>query len=369
MLFDQQCLQLYCFLNCLTPARCFVFLFELLDKFSTRCFQHACKADRCHRSRKCIYCCEFKSLFSLLHSLCSSHSLKGKSQVPSLTQRCCSCAVPALITWVRKDTRSRQQTFIGPPSTTHFHSGLMDSDGFLKWHRAQQPGGLIADRLIEWGWGCAILSTLNDSTKLSLNAELCSRTHLKRPQFGPPWSQWMPRIMTMNGDHRSVATAPLDLRTTSRDRGTPNCKSRVRDAPQGAETGASRKRPADKASSRLPFRKRPISLDPESPTQSPTQTPAAPSSEDRISPAVDFTVRQSVAGQVAEEAEDILPASATPRRNIKSGRSPEGYRTCCFYPLEHGRPRVLILNKTSFLFPLSKLIVEKNKQPHKMKKK
>lgn len=153
----------------------------------------------------------------------------------------------------------------------------------------------------------------------------------------------------MNGDHRSVATAPLDLRTTSRDRGTPNSKSRVRDAPQGSEIGASRKRPTDKASFKLPFRKRPISIEPETPTQ----TPAAPSSEDRISPAADFTGRQSVAGQVAEEAEDILPASATPRRNIEAGRSPEGYHTCCFYAFEHGRPRVLILNKTFLLFPLS----------------
>lgn len=93
--FDLLCLQFYCFLNCSTPAPCFVFLFEILDKFCTRCFQHACKTDRCHWSRKCIHCCEFKSLFSLLHSLCFSQSLKGKAQSDiahsALLQLRCTC--------------------------------------------------------------------------------------------------------------------------------------------------------------------------------------------------------------------------------------------------------------------------------------
>ena len=42
------------------------FLFELLEKFSVRCFELSCKTDRCQRSRKCRNYCEFKEVFCLL---------------------------------------------------------------------------------------------------------------------------------------------------------------------------------------------------------------------------------------------------------------------------------------------------------------
>ncbi|XP_077453890.1 B-cell lymphoma 3 protein homolog [Stigmatopora argus] len=79
----------------------------------------------------------------------------------------------------------------------------------------------------------------------------------------------MPIVMTMDGDERSRGVAPLDLSTT------PRGKSRSTTAPQcGGCPGEavrspvstlapSRKRPADGAFLRLPFRKRPIPVEPE----------------------------------------------------------------------------------------------------------
>ncbi|XP_044064689.1 B-cell lymphoma 3 protein homolog [Siniperca chuatsi] len=156
----------------------------------------------------------------------------------------------------------------------------------------------------------------------------------------------MPRIMTMNGDHPSVATAPLDLRTTNRERGsagsrTPDCKGRARDArvtggspappactgtdvrcpavrgAPGSETGASLKRPADKSSSCLPFRKRPILFE----TQ--RQSPTPPESGDRVLPAVntDITLRLE---RAANESR-VSAALVTPRRVEEAGQSPDGY--------------------------------------------
>ncbi|KAM3873286.1 B-cell lymphoma 3 protein homolog [Diretmus argenteus] len=142
----------------------------------------------------------------------------------------------------------------------------------------------------------------------------------------------MPRIMTMNGDHQSAAAAPLDLRTTTRERGstgsrTPDCKghpgdTRVPGGSPGAmwrtetdnmgitsppllqtrghspaqsalpdtkpgpvvrsalEPGTAH-RTLDRASSRLPFRKRPFPTEPEVQRQSSAPLDA----EDRLSPA------------------------------------------------------------------------------------
>ncbi|XP_075907125.1 B-cell lymphoma 3 protein [Nelusetta ayraudi] len=136
----------------------------------------------------------------------------------------------------------------------------------------------------------------------------------------------MPRIMTMNGDHQSVAAAPLDLRTTHRERGTPGCTERVRDARTGADSlekngasspgshgGASRKRLLD--SSSLPLRKRPFPVEPESRSQSPVPAP----STERFPPAEDAggTGHQGAFGPPAD-AGWILPASAAPRRPEKA---------------------------------------------------
>lgn len=166
----------------------------------------------------------------------------------------------------------------------------------------------------------------------------------------------------MNGDHQSVATAPLDLRTTNRERGTPDCKGRVRDARvtgglpaplactgtdrlekhcpavrgtlPGSENDASRKRPAEKSSLRLPFRKRPIPVEQETQRQS----PAPPTSGDRFPPAVeaDFTCRGSFAGQ-ATDVSRVGPASVTSRRNEEAGQSPGGYPIRFLYPFDYGK--------------------------------
>lgn len=116
----------------------------------------------------------------------------------------------------------------------------------------------------------------------------------------------------MNGDHQSVATAPLDLRTSNRERGSagsrtpgptrdtcatsgspapPACTETdslekhspmVRTVP-GSDAGAARKRPADKCLHKsLPFRKRKITVEPEPQTRSPppSQNPDRLSSGD-----------------------------------------------------------------------------------------
>ncbi|XP_028280656.1 B-cell lymphoma 3 protein homolog [Parambassis ranga] len=169
----------------------------------------------------------------------------------------------------------------------------------------------------------------------------------------------MPRIMTMNGDHQSVATAPLDLRTTNRERGsagarTPDCKSRsgdacvtgvspappactgtdsleiygpvVRSSP-GSDSSAARKRPTE--SSRLPFRKRRILVQPETQRQS----PAPPESGDRVSPAevTDVTLRESV---TADESRFAV-APVTPRRVEQTGQSADGYPICFWHPCNY----------------------------------
>lgn len=169
----------------------------------------------------------------------------------------------------------------------------------------------------------------------------------------------------MNGDHQRVATAPLDLRTTNREQGTPDCNGRVRDARvtgglpappactgtdsserhctavrgalPGSESVASRKRSADKSSLRLPLRKRPIPVEPETERQSLEpeieRAPIRPPSRDRFSPA-DF--RERFAGHAADESR-VGPASATPRRNEVAGQSPGGYPIPFLYPLDYGK--------------------------------
>ncbi|XP_026173696.1 B-cell lymphoma 3 protein homolog [Mastacembelus armatus] len=157
----------------------------------------------------------------------------------------------------------------------------------------------------------------------------------------------MPRIMTMNGDHQTVATAPLDLSTNNRERGsagsrTPDCRGHARDArvtagspaspactgtvslgihsstvrnSPGSQTGAARKRPTDTSPSKLPLRKRPFPLEPDPHSQSPTPS----ESGDRFSPAedTDLTFRESVAGRLERAADEsrVSVAPVTPVGN------------------------------------------------------
>ncbi|XP_053289480.1 B-cell lymphoma 3 protein homolog [Pleuronectes platessa] len=164
----------------------------------------------------------------------------------------------------------------------------------------------------------------------------------------------MPRIMTMNGDHRSVAAAPLDLRTTNRERGgagsrTPDCGlQRTRQqgrspAPpactgtsslethcpttgRSPEPGASRKRPADNSSLKLPFRKRPIPVEPETETRS----PAPAESGERVSTVedVDLVFRESLTGRLNENRVGAA-ASEEP------GQSAEGYPMRLLHPIRY----------------------------------
>ncbi|XP_062278193.1 B-cell lymphoma 3 protein homolog [Scomber scombrus] len=173
----------------------------------------------------------------------------------------------------------------------------------------------------------------------------------------------MPRIMTMNGDHQSVATAPLDLRTTTRERGStgsksPDYKGRVRDARvsggspappactgtdslihcpavrsvPSSETSVSRKRPADKNALRLPFRKRPIPVEPDTQTQS----PAPPERVDCFSPAedTDLPFRERLSSRLERAADEskIAVAPVTPRRVEEAGQGPDGYHIRFLHP-------------------------------------
>ncbi|XP_078143078.1 B-cell lymphoma 3 protein [Centroberyx gerrardi] len=189
-------------------------------------------------------------------------------------------------------------------------------------------------------------------------------THLKpSPE---PHRQLMPRIMTMNGDHQSVASAPLDLRTTHRERGssgsrTQDCRGRAGDtsvtagspgaqgrtgtenlgitsphcalrdtkhcpmvSARSVETGAADKRTPDNSSSRLPFRKRRFNTEPENSTQSPAPLDRG----DRLSPAEDrdLTHRQSPIKRLrAADENGICEAPVPPRRIEEAGQSRDGY--------------------------------------------
>lgn len=156
----------------------------------------------------------------------------------------------------------------------------------------------------------------------------------------------------MNSDHESVTT-PLDLRTTTRERGstgskTPDYKSRVKDARvsggfhahpactgTSSETGGARKRPADKSTFRLPFRKRPIPVEPDSQTQS----PAPPERRARFSPAedTDLPFRESLPNRLERVADEnrIVVAPVTPRRVEEAGQSPYGYHY--LHPFGYGK--------------------------------
>lgn len=125
----------------------------------------------------------------------------------------------------------------------------------------------------------------------------------------------------MNGDYHSVAGAPLDLRTTHRERGTPGCTERVRDARNGAGSseknapsspgshgGASRKRLVD--SSSLPLRKRPFPVEHESRSESPVLAPSA----QQIPAAAQHATGTEYQRRIDVAADASWVAPATPRR-------------------------------------------------------
>lgn len=170
----------------------------------------------------------------------------------------------------------------------------------------------------------------------------------------------------MNGDHQSVATAPLDLRTTNRERGcagsrTPDCKSRTRDvrvtvgspAPPactgtdsleihsptirnvpGSESSVASKRSEDASSLKLPLRKRRIRVEPEPQRQS----PAAAESGDRFSPVEDRDFRDSLAGRLKKPREEsrVGVAPVTLRRTGDTGQTLHGYPRHIFHPFNYG---------------------------------
>lgn len=156
----------------------------------------------------------------------------------------------------------------------------------------------------------------------------------------------------MNGDHQSVATAPLDLRTTTRERGSvaltiPDCKSRASDAgvtrgspappactgtdranafhgpdvrsAQDFDAGGARKRPAGKSPHQLPFRKRPVRAEPETQRRSPA--PADGGERSSSADDTDLTAQENVARR-----SERIPV--TPRRFEETGQSLDGYPVC-----------------------------------------
>lgn len=168
----------------------------------------------------------------------------------------------------------------------------------------------------------------------------------------------------MNGDHQSVATAPLDLRTTNRERGsagsrTPDYKGCARDARvtggspappactgtdsleipcptvRSSEADAARKRPADKSSLKLPFRKRQFHVEPE--TQ--RQPPAPAGSAHRVPPADGTeTIRESSAGRSERSTgESRVSAAQVIHSFQETGALSNGYPVCFLPPCNYGK--------------------------------
>lgn len=229
----------------------------------------------------------------------------------------------------------------------------------------QKETGWWFGRLISWRWELRTIGHFGwfDPTKLSLITEKLS-SHAHTWNFFAPWL--MPRIMTMNGDHQSVAAAPLDLRTSTRERGStgsksPDYKGRVRDArvsggspappactgtdslihcpavrsAPSSEAGASRKRPADKNALRLPFRKRPIPVEPDTQTQS----PAPPERVDCFSLAEDTDCRERLSSRLERAADEsrIAVAPVTPRRVEEAGQGPDAHHIRFLHPFSYGK--------------------------------
>ncbi|KAF3692142.1 B-cell lymphoma 3 protein [Channa argus] len=183
----------------------------------------------------------------------------------------------------------------------------------------------------------------------------------------------MPRIMTMNGDRQSVATAPLDLRTTNRERGSagsraPDCKARPSDArvtggspappactgtdsrerhppivrsPPGSESVAARKRPADKSSSQLPFRKRQFHVEPDTQRQS----PAPSAGGDRFSPSdnTGFKCGERPVARLERSPDETRTEPGTPRRFEERGPSLDAYAIHPFLQFNFGHCPVYYL--------------------------
>lgn len=170
----------------------------------------------------------------------------------------------------------------------------------------------------------------------------------------------------MNGDHRSVAVAPLDLRTTKRERGsagsrTADCKGRAGDARRtdgspasparrgegGPETrrpaagsapdpraGAARKRPADAPFRTLPFRKRPVVFEPETRTQ-PSVLPQRDAGRLSAAAEADSPARGRL--ETAAEESGLEAAPGTLRRAGEAGHAPVGSGFPFLQPFGYGK--------------------------------
>lgn len=176
----------------------------------------------------------------------------------------------------------------------------------------------------------------------------------------------MPTLETMNDGHHPVATVPLDLRTINRKRcGSPECavpqrsqleqrhlpvaRSRTvgvdvdtsaldpnRGAP-ASDTCVTRKRPADKNSLKLPFRKRQFLVETEAqPAQvysaeTNRKTPAEPESVR----ATDLTAGNSWLRDGGESR--IGAASLTPRTCQNTGASEDRIHFSHLHPVNYGK--------------------------------
>lgn len=244
---------------------------------------------------------------------------------------------------------------------------------------------MIWSFLIWYGCGnyAQLITLVGLIPKLSLNVKkLYPQQHTWNFfRFWSTRSQLMPRIMTMNGDHQTVATAPLDLRTRTRERGsdgsrTPDCRSPPRDelvtggspAPPAStgtdslevncptirnapssETSAAHKRSADKPSNTLPFRKRRITVEPETQIQSPAPT----ENGHRFSPAeqsTDYTSREILPGRLERVAVEsrVGVAPRTPRLIEEPQQTPEC--SMCFRRVNYGKLCIHCFNITGLFF-------------------
>ncbi|XP_077430657.1 B-cell lymphoma 3 protein isoform X2 [Vanacampus margaritifer] len=158
----------------------------------------------------------------------------------------------------------------------------------------------------------------------------------------------MPTVMTMNGDGRPPAAAPLDLSTSQRGNTSPaaapecgGCRKesgRRSPAPPTHTCGAlPRKRPADRASLRLPFRKRPIAVEPEERETASAEAGRA----ERLSPA-----GEADAPSRRDTSAEGLPAVA----RVTRMHTEEATRTFGARPV-HVVPSVTFGHHPAFLYP------------------
>ncbi|CAN9513791.1 unnamed protein product [Ophioblennius macclurei] len=160
--------------------------------------------------------------------------------------------------------------------------------------------------------------------------------------------------MTMNGDHQSVATAPLDLSTSVRERASsrnPDCRSQAGDACASGcspappactgtdnlgirtpepKTSGDRKRKADASS--LPFRKRPFRGEDERRKE--------PLPAENSSGAADLKFRESLSSPVERR---VVVSAPAPMQIEEARLSPNGYHIRFLHPFNYGHFPIVCL--------------------------